>query len=301
MAREPQLLRDTPVGVVSHAEVLTPAQERDLVLAAERGDADARRKLVDVFMPAIAGLALAYPIGRGVELRELHQQGVAGLLFAARRYDPRQNTRFWTYASFWVRKAMQELVAELIRPVALSDRAVRALAQIRTARSEYVQAHGTEPTVEQLSGATGFTPAQLESLQATERMPRALEEPLAAPTETSGTVGDAIVDPVAERAYEQVLDEIEIREVRDVADELDEREWAVIRAHYGLRGQPAQTLDEIGRALGLTAERARQIEVGALAKLRGALSRGPRGSEPQVEPAGFEPATSWLPAKRSPS
>lgn len=252
------------------AEPLTRSQERALVAAAGSGDADASRKLVEVFMPAIAGLALGFPTAAGIELKELHQQGVVGLLFAARRYNPRRNTRFWAYASYWVRKAMQELVAELTRPVALSDRAVRALARVRTARKEHVQAHGTEPTAEQLSGATGFTAAQLESLQATERMPRALEEPLGVNAETSGTVGDAIVDPVAEQAYEQVLDAIEMREVGEVADQLDERERAVIRAHYGL-GQRAQTLDQIGGALGLTAERARQIEAGALTKLRDAL------------------------------
>ncbi len=260
------------MGSVNYAESLTPSQEQALVVAAEGGDADASRRLVEAFMPAIAGLARGFPAGAGIEPRELVHEGVAGLLFAARRYDPGLSTRFWTYASFWVRKAMQELVAELTRPVALSDRAVRALAQVRAARYEYLQAHHTEPTVDQLSGATGFTPAQLESLQATERMPSALEEPLGAEAETSGTVGDAIADPVAEQAYEHVLDMIEIREVRDVADQLDERERAVIRAHYGLLGQQTETLDQIGRGLGLTAERARQIEAGALAKMRDALA-----------------------------
>jgi RNA polymerase primary sigma factor len=170
---------------------------------------------------------------------------------------------------------MQELVAELTRPVALSDRAVRALARVRTARREYLLAHGTEPTNEQLSRANGFTPAQLESLQATERMPRGFEEPLEAEAEATRTVGDTISDPVAEQAYELVLDRIEMLKVRDVTDQLDERERAIIRGHYGL-GQPAQTLDEVGGALGVTAERARQIEVGALTKLRDALAQPAR-------------------------
>jgi RNA polymerase primary sigma factor len=161
------------VGVVSHAEALTSRQELALVVAADGGDADASRKLIEVHMPAIAGIALRFPTGAGIELQELLQQGVVGLLFAARRFDPRLNTPFWAYASFWVRKAMQELVAELTRPVALSDRAVRALAQIRSARREYLQAHGTEPTDGQLSDATGFTLAQLESLRAAERAPAA--------------------------------------------------------------------------------------------------------------------------------
>jgi RNA polymerase primary sigma factor len=257
---------------VSDAEALTPRQELALVVAADGGDADASRKLVEVHMPAIAGVALGFPTRAGVERQELLQQGVVGLLFAVRRYDPRLNTPFWAYASFWVRKAMQELVAELTRPVALSDRAVRALAQIRTARRDYLQAHGTEPTNEQLSDSTGFTLAQLESLQAAERTPRGFEEPLGSAAETGATVGDTILDPVAEQAFEQVLDEIEIRDVRDVADRLTERERAVLRAHYGL-GQPAQTLDQIGGTLGLTAERARQIEVGALARMRDALAQ----------------------------
>jgi RNA polymerase primary sigma factor len=258
--------------VVSHAEALTLRQELDLVVAADGGDADASRKLVELHMPAIAGIAVGFRTGAGVELQELLQQGVVGLLFAARRYDPRLNTPFWAYASFWVRKAMQELVAELTRPVALSDRAVRALAQIRAARTAHLDANGSDPTNEQLSAATGFTLAQLESLQAAERTPRGFEEPLEADAETGATVGDTILDPVAEQAFEQVLDEMEIREMRDVADRLTERERAVIRAHYGL-GQPAQTLDQIGDTLGLTAERARQIEVGALTRMRDALAQ----------------------------
>jgi len=163
-----------------------------------------------------------------------------------------------------VRKAMQELVAELTRPVALSDRAVRALAQLRAARTDYLQAHGSEPTDDELSRATGLPLAQVESLQATERWPRALHEPFG---ENATTVGDAIADPVAERDYEQVLDRIELGEVRDLADELDPRARNVLCAHYGL-GEPARTLNEIGSGLGVTAERARQIEVGALQELR---------------------------------
>jgi RNA polymerase primary sigma factor len=260
------------VGSVSYAKRLTARQERDLVVAAEAGDADACRRLVEAFLPAIAGLAGGFLSGMGVEREELVQEGVVGLLFAARRYDAELNTPFWAYASFWVRKAMQELVAELARPVALSDRAVRGLALIRSARREHVQAHGAEPTNEELSDATGFTLEQLESLQATERRPRGVEERLSADGEAIPTVGETIVDPVAEQAYEQVLDDLEIRVLRDLTDELEERERLVIRAHYGL-GEPAQTLTQIGAEFGLTAERARQIELGALNKLREALAQ----------------------------
>jgi RNA polymerase primary sigma factor len=245
-------------GPVPPAEQLTAQQERDLVIAAEAGGRDARREFVSAFLPSIAGVAHRFPHGSGVERQELIQEGVAGLLFAAQRYDPGLDTPFWAYASFWVRKAMQELVAELSRPVAFSDRAARGLAQIRTARREHLQAHGTEPTTEDLALGTGLTAEQVDSLQAIERTPTA-------------TVGDAIVDPLAEQEYERVLDEMEFGEVRDFAEQLGDRERAVIRAHYGL-GQPPRTLTQIGSELGLTAERARQIEVGALSKLRESLA-----------------------------
>jgi len=241
------------------------------VIAAESGDFDACRKLVEAFLPAIGDLARSFRSSR-VERLELLQEGVAGLLVAARRYDATLNTPFWAYASFWVRKAMQELVAELTRPVALSDRAVRELAQIRRARSEHLQMQGVEPTAEELSRASGLTPAQLERLQATERPPRSTQEQLTDRYEGTGTIGDTIVDLTAEQAYQQVLDAFEIRDVHDLTEQLDERERIVIRAHYGL-GQDAQTLSEIGAGLGLTAERARQIEAGALSKLREALSQ----------------------------
>jgi RNA polymerase primary sigma factor len=251
---------------------LTPRQEHDLVIGAEAGDADASRKLVEAYLPAILGLAAQFRVPVAIERQELVQEGVAGLLFAARRYDSGRETPFWAYASFWVRKAMQELVAELRAPVSLSDRAVRALAKLRIARREYVQAHGAEPTDNDLSRATGLTRAQVESLQATERRPRALEERLAGDAGTAATVGDTIVDAGAEREYELVLDRIEIRDVRNLSDQLGERERVILRAHYGL-GQPARTLGQIGATLGLTAERARQIEVSALKKLRESLGQ----------------------------
>ncbi|HEY2193933.1 MAG TPA: sigma-70 family RNA polymerase sigma factor [Actinomycetospora sp.] len=242
---------------------LTPEQERELVVATEAGDLEASRRLVEVFLPSIAAHARRYSTGLGVQRQELLQEGVAGLLFAARRYDPRLGTPFWAYASYWVRKAMQDLVAELTMPIALSDRAVRGLTSIRAARHEHLARHRTEPTTDQLAEATGFTRDQLERLQAAARTPRSPED---------GAVVDQVRDTHAEHAFEQVLDAIEVGEVRSLTDRLAERERAVLLAHYGL-GAPAQTLQQIGQSLGLTAERARQIESAALGKLRVALAR----------------------------
>jgi RNA polymerase sigma factor (sigma-70 family) len=225
-------------------------------------------------LPAIGGVARRFHGDGRVQRSDLMQEGVAALLFAAKRYDARMETPFWAYASFWVRKAMQELVAELTRPAALSDYAVRGLARVKAAQRDHLQAHGAEPTTAQHAAATGFTRGQLDSLLAIERTPRSFEEPLRADEGITSTFGELVADPSAEKEYEQVLDNMEIEAVRDLADRLDERERIVLRGHYGL-GQPPQTLSGIGARLGVTAERVRQIEKGALEKLRQAAAQPP--------------------------
>jgi RNA polymerase primary sigma factor len=257
---------------VNRGDWLTAGQERDLVTAAEAGDPRACALLVEAFLPRITAVAHQFPSGGGVGWAELVQEGVAGLLFATRRYDPALGTPFWAYASFWVRKSMQELIAEITRPMALSDRAVRGLAAVRAARRDHLQAHGVDPTTDELSSATGFTRAQVESLQATQRVPRSVEEPAEGGGTSPDTVGDRIPDPAAEQAYDVVLDQMELRRIHDLTDRLTDRERTVIRAHYGL-GEPVQTLTRIGTTLGVSAERVRQIRAGALAKLRAALAQ----------------------------
>jgi RNA polymerase primary sigma factor len=247
--------------------------ERELVIAASAGDEAASRELVEAFLPAIASVRRRLDVDGRVLRAELMQEGVAGLLFAARRYDPRLGTPFWPYASFWVRKAMQDLVADVTRPAALSDHAVRGLARIRAARRDHLQSHHSEPTRAELALATGFNEPQLESLLAVERTPRSLEEPVGGEDSTT-PLRETVPDPRAESEYDQVLERLVIRQVRDLAKGLDQRERTVLWSHYGLGRRP-QTLREIGARLGLTSERARQIEEGALKKLR----------EAAVEPA----------------
>lgn len=257
-------------GVGAASRDLSPKEERDLVVAAAFGDQAATAWLVEAFLPAISGVSRLYRNTPGVERSELMQEGVVGLLRAVRRYDPTLGVPFWGYASWWVRQAMQQLVAQVTRPAVLSDRALRGLAHIRDARQTLLQEHGREPTLNEIVAATDLDHDQVEGLLAIERPSRALEEP-ATSLDGSATVGDLIADPASESEYAQVLEQMEIDEVRKLTEELDERERTVLADHYGL-GSPARTLQEIGHDLGVSAERVRQIEERALQKLRTAVT-----------------------------
>ena len=250
---------------------IPPGIEHELVRAAKGGDGAAKAKLIEAFLPLIASVARIYRSSQAVDRIELMQEGVVGLLRALECYDPTRGTPFGSYASWWVRQAMQRLVAELTRPVVLSDRALRQLARVNDAHRAQLQARGREPSPAELAAATGLTREQVENLIAAERAPRAVEEPVAAEEGRVGTLGDLIADPVAEDEYERVVSQLEIEELRSLLSGLSDRERAVLRARYGLDG-PERTLREIGSAEGLSAERVRQIEQRALGKLRAAAA-----------------------------
>jgi RNA polymerase primary sigma factor len=255
---------------------LPESVERDLVRAAVAGDQDARAALVEAFMPLIGNVARHYRVGRQTARVELMQEGVVGLLRALERFDPSSSAPFWTYASWWVRQAMQQLVSELSRPVVLSDRALRQLARVKEAHAAHLRERGREATLAELSERAGVDEHQLADLISADRPARGLEQPLQGEEGTVGTFGELIADPLAEDEYEQVITRIAASQLRDLLTGLSDRERMVLRAHLGLDG-PAQSLREIAARLGVSAERVRQLEERALGKLRAAA-----GGEPDV-------------------
>lgn len=236
-----------------------------LVAAAQAGDADARERLIETCLPLISRVARIYR-SETVQRAELLQEGVVGVLRALARYDPRRGTPFWGYATWWVRQAMQQLVSELTRPVVLSDRALRHLATLKEAHRDALRADGREPGRDELARRTGLTVDQVDDLLATERTPRSLQEPVVGGDGEVGAFGELLVDPLAEDAYERVLDRIQAEQLHALLAGLSDRERHVLRARYGIDG-PALSLRELGGRLGLSAERVRQIERRALAKL----------------------------------
>ena len=226
-------------------------------------------KLIEEHMPLIEAIASTYRFTPRVERRELLQEGVVGLLRARQRFDPSRGVPFPAYASWWIRQAMQQLVAELTRPVVLSDRALRHLARLRDAMHDAVRESGQEPGAAELARRTGLSDDQVAALLAAEGRPRSLEEPLVGEDGRLTTFGDLLLDPLAEDAYEAVLSGLEAGTVRGLMAELSERERDVLAARH----EEDRSLRDIAAELGLSAERVRQIESRALGKLAAGAPR----------------------------
>jgi RNA polymerase sigma factor (sigma-70 family) len=260
-----------PVGLP-----LPAARERDLLARTEAGERAATEELVTAFMPAIDGVARLYQSFRSLERQELRQEGVVGLLRAARRYDQRYKTPFWAYASWWVRQAMQQLVAELTSPVVLSDRAARNLVQMKRARSAFFQANRREPSDPELARSARMPLDKVQCLVSVERAPSSLQARRPGDDETATTFAEGLGDPATEQDYERIVDLVDGEHIRDLAARLEERERRIVFAHHGIDCRQ-RTLREIGREFGLSVERIRQLEERALDKLRQA-SAGPSGA-----------------------
>lgn len=245
---------------------LPASVEQRLVREAIAGDRSARAELVEAFLPLIGSVARNYRGSPQITRNELMQEGVVGLLRALERYDSTLGVPFWAYASWWVRQAMQQLVAELTRPVVMSDRALRHLSQIKDAHAELQRDRDTA-TLTRLSERTGLQAEQVANLIAADRPPKAIEEQIHSEEGEIGTFGELLVDPLAEDEYEQVITSIASGQLRDLLSSLSDRERGVLRARFGLDGEP-ESLRDIARRLGVSAERVRQLENRALGKLR---------------------------------
>jgi len=231
-------------------------------------------------MPLIARVARTYRSGQ-VQRQELLQEGVVGVLRALERYDASRGVPFWGYASWWVRQAMQQLVAELTSPVVLSDRAARSLVQMKRARSAFAQENRREPSDPELATTAMMPLDQVQHLISVERAPSSLQARLSGDEETAMTLAERLADPATEEEYERIVDLADGEHIHELTAGLEERERRIVFAHYGI-GCRQRTLREIGRESDLSVERVRQLEERALAKLRARVVHGP--SEPPSPP-----------------
>jgi RNA polymerase primary sigma factor len=249
---------------VRRKSVPTPEEEIALGRRIQAGDTEALRELVERNLRFVVQVANKYK-GYGLPLADLINEGNLGLLHAASKFDPEHGTRFITYAVWWIRQAIMHALAEGGGAVRLPIKQAEALARVRQTFEELRRATGTEPTAEEVARTLDMQLPEVEDLLRVYRPQVSLDAPVS--DESDLTRLDALRSqslPSSEEVYFQAS---MINEVHSLLHLLEPREASILRARFGFDGPP-KSLAAIGRELGLSRERVRQLESRARAKLR---------------------------------
>jgi len=237
---------------------------RDLEAVAEDGRR-AKAHMLEANLRLVVSVAKKYT-DRGLSLLDVVQEGNLGLIRAVEKFDYSKGYKFSTYAMWWIRQAIQRGFADSARTIRLPVHVLEMLSKLSRVERDMHQRLGREPTPEELAVELDRTPDQIEELLRTSRQPISLDSTIGEDGETS--IGDLIEDTDAPEASEMVDRQLMAEQLRSALDALTPREATIMSMRFGLYDGNPHTLDEIGRALGLTRERIRQLEKQSLSKLR---------------------------------
>jgi RNA polymerase primary sigma factor len=243
--------------------LLTPAEERRLARAIERGDLAAKDRLVRCNLRLVASVARRH-VGRGLAMEDLLQEGVVGLIRAAEKFDWRRGTRFSTYAVPWIRQAISQALANTGRLIRLPAPQHLQAEKLARAERDLLERGAGEPGVAALAAATGLEEAAVVRIRRADAPAASLDAPVG---DGGGRLGDLVTD--GREPVEVSLAAAQRRTLRRSVERLEDRDRIVMQLRFGLDGRGERTLGAVGEVVGLSPERVRQLESAALDRLAG--------------------------------
>jgi RNA polymerase primary sigma factor len=249
---------------IGKVHLLTAQEEVDLAKRIERGDLDAKQRMVESNLRLVVSIAKSYR-NQGLPFLDLIQEGTLGLVRAAEKFDYRKGFKFSTYATWWIRQAITRALADKGRTIRIPGHVIEKLNKIGRAERKLLSELAREPSVQEIAEVTGIDAQEVDSIRRCGQAPLSLEKPVG--DEDESEFGQFIADRNAESPYERAAETLRKEGLRDALESLSVRERRVLELRYGLGGEQPRTLDELGSQFNVTRERVRQLETHALKKL----------------------------------